>query len=147
MSACRRTLRTRLSAAACSAAAPFRSEALFLRGHFVFRHLVTDAWPAATLFFGLVLSAKDRCGCWSLQEEIRFAICPELIASRLFTEVLLENEVLMVYGPERFCSYQGYGSSFQCAGDFEDEVELDTETGTNSLGHLIALLDASCKCT
>ena len=35
----------------------------------------------------------------------------------------------MVYGPERFCSYQGYGSSFQCAGDFEDEVELDTETG------------------
>ena len=66
-----------------------------------------------------------------MQEEIRFAICPELIASRLFTEVLLENEVLMVYGPERFCSYQGYGSSFQCAGDFEDEVELDTETGTN----------------
>ena len=95
--------------------------------------------------FDLVSSAKGCCGCWSVQEEIRFAICPELIASRLFTEVLLENEVLMVYGPERFCSYQGYGSSFQCAGDFEDEVELDTETGT--IGHVNALLDASRKCT
>ena len=84
-----------------------------------------------------------------MQEEIRFAICPELIASRLFTEVLLENEVLMVYGPERFCSYQGYGSSFQCAGDFEDEVELDTETGTNGplTSHTNALLETSCKCT
>ena len=45
----------------------------------------------------------------------------------------------MVYGPERFCSYQGYGSSFQCAGDFEDEVELDTETGTNGFRHLISM--------
>ena len=35
-------------------------------------------------------------GC--VQEEIRFAICPELILSRLFTERLEENECLLING-------------------------------------------------
>ena len=35
-------------------------------------------------------------GC--VQEEIRFLICPELILSRLFTEVLDDNECLIVKG-------------------------------------------------
>lgn len=35
-------------------------------------------------------------GC--VQEEIRFVICPELIAARLFTEELGPNEALIVTG-------------------------------------------------
>jgi hypothetical protein len=35
-------------------------------------------------------------GC--VQEEIRFVACPELILSRLFTQVLGENEALVVTG-------------------------------------------------
>ena len=38
-------------------------------------------------------------GC--VQEEIRFVICPELILSRLFSEVLGENEALVVTGKFR----------------------------------------------
>ena len=43
-------------------------------------------------------------GC--VQEEIRFLVCPELIASRLFTERLEDNECLVVTGVERFSDYQ-----------------------------------------
>jgi poly(ADP-ribose) glycohydrolase len=39
----------------------------------------------------------DR-GC--VQEEIRFVICPELIAARLFTEALDSTEALLVVGEE-----------------------------------------------
>ena len=35
-------------------------------------------------------------GC--VQEEIRFLICPELLLSRLFTEMLDENECLLIKG-------------------------------------------------
>ena len=35
-------------------------------------------------------------GC--VQEEIRFLICPELLLSRLFTEVLDDNECVIIKG-------------------------------------------------
>lgn len=35
-----------------------------------------------------------------MQEEIRFVICPELIAARLFTEVLDSTEALLIVGEE-----------------------------------------------
>lgn len=41
-------------------------------------------------------------GC--VQEEIRFVICPELMISMLFTEVLRPNEALMMIG-EWFSSF------------------------------------------
>ena len=34
----------------------------------------------------------------SVQEEIRFVICPELIVSLLFTEVLEDNEAVVITG-------------------------------------------------
>ncbi len=42
-------------------------------------------------------------GC--VQEEIRFLICPELLASLLFTEELDDNESLLMTGSERFSNY------------------------------------------
>uniref|UniRef100_A0A1B6C9X7 poly(ADP-ribose) glycohydrolase n=1 Tax=Clastoptera arizonana TaxID=38151 RepID=A0A1B6C9X7_9HEMI len=63
-------------------------------------------------------------GC--VQEEIRFVICPELIAARLFTECLDDTEVLIVTGIERFSNYKGYSDSFQWAGNYQDNTASDS---------------------
>lgn len=55
-----------------------------------------------TFFYGLMFAFRMvgggvlSNGC--VQEEIRFVICPELILSRLFTEVLDDTEALVVTG-------------------------------------------------
>lgn len=48
------------------------------------------------LYFSYIGGGVLGTGC--VQEEIRFAICPELIISRLFTERLLDNEALVIVG-------------------------------------------------
>ncbi|ODM86781.1 Poly(ADP-ribose) glycohydrolase [Orchesella cincta] len=52
----------------------------------------------------------------AVMEEIMFAVCPELIISRLFTETLEDDEVLIISGTEQFSNYEGYGRSFHYAG-------------------------------
>ncbi|RWS25726.1 poly(ADP-ribose) glycohydrolase-like protein [Leptotrombidium deliense] len=64
-------------------------------------------------------------GC--VQEEIRFVINPELIVSRLFTEQLLDDEVLIVTGTEQFSRYSGYADKFRYKGDFIDSTAYDCE--------------------
>ena len=61
-----------------------------------------------------------------VQEEIRFTVCPELMASMLFTEVLADNEVLFVIGAEQYSSYTGYADNFTFAGRFHDTTGLDS---------------------
>ncbi|KAH9513046.1 hypothetical protein Btru_035690 [Bulinus truncatus] len=60
-----------------------------------------------------------------VQEEIRFIICPEMIVSRLFTETLTKDEVLVMTGCERFSNYTGYSDSFKYSGDHIDECHRD----------------------
>ncbi len=84
-------------------------------------------------------------GC--VQEEIRFLLSPELIASRLFTERLQNNECLVITGMpwslnrlecahfmrpffcnagfERFSNYEGYSRGFRFSGNHEDATPLD----------------------
>ncbi|KAK7498583.1 hypothetical protein BaRGS_00010243 [Batillaria attramentaria] len=62
-------------------------------------------------------------GC--VQEEIRFVICPELIVSRLFTEVLADNESLVMTGCEQYSEYTGYADSFEWARNHVDETPRD----------------------
>jgi poly(ADP-ribose) glycohydrolase len=62
-------------------------------------------------------------GC--VQEEIRFAICPELLISRLFTEQLLNNEAVIISGCEQFNSYTGYANDFEWTGDYKDTTPHD----------------------
>ena len=57
-------------------------------------------------------------GC--VQEEIRFAICPEMLVSLLVCEGMEANECIFLVGCERYCSYEGYAGSFKFAGDFVD---------------------------
>ncbi|XP_058649029.1 poly(ADP-ribose) glycohydrolase isoform X2 [Onychostoma macrolepis] len=64
-------------------------------------------------------------GSGLVQEEIRFLINPELIAARLFTEALEDNECLIVTGAEQFSRYSGYSDSFRWEGDGDDQTPRD----------------------
>lgn len=50
-------------------------------------------------------------GC--VQEEIRFAVCPELFVSRVVCESLLPNESVIVNGAALFSHTTGYASTFR----------------------------------
>ncbi|XP_066456517.1 poly(ADP-ribose) glycohydrolase isoform X1 [Eleutherodactylus coqui] len=61
-----------------------------------------------------------------VQEEIRFIINPELIASRLFTEELDPNECLIITGAEQYSEYRGYAESYKWDRAHEDEAPRDS---------------------
>jgi len=61
-----------------------------------------------------------------VQEEIRFTICPELIAAMLFSEKMEDIEAISVIGVEQFSSYSGYGDSFRFEGRMKDSTDRDT---------------------
>ncbi|XP_010368646.2 poly(ADP-ribose) glycohydrolase isoform X1 [Rhinopithecus roxellana] len=60
-----------------------------------------------------------------VQEEIRFLINPELIVSRLFTEVLDHNECLIITGTEQYSEYTGYAETYRWSRSHEDGSERD----------------------
>ncbi|XP_069836780.1 poly(ADP-ribose) glycohydrolase [Dendropsophus ebraccatus] len=60
-----------------------------------------------------------------VQEEIRFIINPELIASRLFTEELDPNECLIITGAEQYSEYKGYAETYKWHRSHEDEAPRD----------------------
>jgi len=64
----------------------------------------------------------------SVQEEIRFATCPELVAAMLVCPFMLEHEAIHVVGAEQFSEYIGYAGSLSFAGRHNDahmERDLD----------------------
>ena len=73
-----------------------------------------------------------------VQEEIRFCICPELMAGMLFMERMDENEAIVISGFERFSNYSGYSHSTKFTGDYIDR----NVSSVNSPSTLIAI-DAS----
>ncbi|XP_033004676.1 poly(ADP-ribose) glycohydrolase [Lacerta agilis] len=64
-------------------------------------------------------------GAGLVQEEIRFLINPELIVSRLITEVLDHNECLIIAGTEQYSEYTGYAETYQWARSHEDQTPRD----------------------
>eukprot|EP01080_Neovahlkampfia_damariscottae_P010710 gene10710-3332_t len=62
-------------------------------------------------------------GC--VQEEIRFAVSTECIASKLIMEELDDNESIIIIGSQRFSKYKGYGDTYTFDGDFNDTTEKD----------------------
>ena len=76
-------------------------------------------------------------GRGAVQEEILFAIAPELVVSCLVCEVLLSREALVIRGADRYSDYSGYASDFRWAGPhrrgttsaISDEGGNDTATG------------------
>ncbi|EER18044.1 conserved hypothetical protein [Perkinsus marinus ATCC 50983] len=64
----------------------------------------------------------------NVQEEIRFAICPELIVTMLLCEVMDDREAIRVDGATRFSNYTGYGYSFKWAGEYDDPTPLGRDS-------------------
>ncbi|KAK1791704.1 hypothetical protein P4O66_013683 [Electrophorus voltai] len=64
-------------------------------------------------------------GLGLVQEEIRFLINPELIVSRLFTEVLDDNECLIITGTEQYSKYSGYAESYRWKDNHKDDTPRD----------------------
>lgn len=65
-----------------------------------------------------------RLGC--VQEEIRFVISPELIATMLVTESLDDTEAIIITGVETYSTYEGYSTTFKWTGDFIDKTPKDS---------------------
>ncbi|MCO5603199.1 hypothetical protein L7F22_057346 [Adiantum nelumboides] len=61
-----------------------------------------------------------------MQEEIRFVVCPELIAGMLFMPAMQADEAIEIRGVERFSRYTGYSSSFCFVGDYSDIKPMDS---------------------
>ncbi|BES88115.1 poly(ADP-ribose) glycohydrolase [Nesidiocoris tenuis] len=79
-------------------------------------------------------------GRGSVQEEIRFVLCPELVVARLFCESLGDTEALIVTGCERFNTYEGYGGTFTWSGDYNDSARQ--RDSYHRLNTIVVAIDA-----
>jgi poly(ADP-ribose) glycohydrolase len=62
-------------------------------------------------------------GC--VQEEIRFALAPELLVAMIVSPVMEPSEAIVVRGTERFAATTGYGHTLRYAGAFIDPSTSD----------------------
>lgn len=53
---------------------------------------------------GLLLTAPPGV---RMQEEIRFVLCPELVAGMFFLPAMADNEAIEIIGAERYSTYTG----------------------------------------
>ena len=58
-------------------------------------------------------------GNGAVQEEILFAIFPELIGTICFCPDLADDEALIFYNAERFNDYEGYSTDFKFTGNYK----------------------------
>ena len=74
-------------------------------------------------------------GC--VQEEICFMVHPELMVSILMSDVMKKNEAIVMVGAERFTQHDGYASSINYAGRYDDKRPLDRYGRLDS--HFVAI--------
>lgn len=53
-----------------------------------------------------------------MQEEIRFAVCPETLVALALNAVMADGDAIVVRGATQWSAYRGYGFSLEYAGDF-----------------------------
>jgi poly(ADP-ribose) glycohydrolase len=70
----------------------------------------------------------------NVQEELYFAIHPELQLTMLFCQVMLSNEAIVVKGAERVTNYSGYGHTAHFEGVYEGTLAADQ--------HIVVAIDA-----
>jgi poly(ADP-ribose) glycohydrolase len=83
-------------------------------------------------------------GC--VQEEIRFAICPEMIVSRMLCEEMLPNEAVLISGARQYSTYAGYSDTFRFAGAVAEKLsDVVTHAASGRRAHNVCLtaLDAA----
>jgi hypothetical protein len=77
----------------------------------------------------------------AVQEEIMFAVAPELFASMLIAPALRDEEALLMLGAERFSRCTGYSRTLHFAGDF---AEVAPRSPSGEPATAIAAIDATC---
>eukprot|EP00005_Dracoamoeba_jomungandri_P002411 CAMPEP_0174250514 /NCGR_PEP_ID=MMETSP0439-20130205/663_1 /TAXON_ID=0 /ORGANISM="Stereomyxa ramosa, Strain Chinc5" /LENGTH=517 /DNA_ID=CAMNT_0015330605 /DNA_START=591 /DNA_END=2144 /DNA_ORIENTATION=- len=87
--------------------------------------LIEDANDCVQVDFANKLIGGGVLGFGCIQEEIRFMINPELIASLLFTAQLADNEAVVITGAERYSNYKGYAKTFRFVSPATDDSEID----------------------
>ncbi|NWQ95665.1 PARG glycohydrolase, partial [Burhinus bistriatus] len=102
-----------------------------LKTLFCYFRRVTEKSISFHLFLSYKVDFANRfvgggvTGAGLVQEEIRFLINPELIVSRLITEVLDHNECLIITGAEQYSEYTGYAETYRWARSHEDKTPRD----------------------
>ncbi|NWU79049.1 PARG glycohydrolase, partial [Onychorhynchus coronatus] len=106
----------------------YKADAFFFKEPFFYK----SAFPYYVhIFSELFVDFANRfvgggvTGAGLVQEEIRFLINPELIVSRLITEVLDHNECLIITGTEQYSEYTGYAETYRWARSHEDKTPRD----------------------
>ncbi|CAG5134342.1 unnamed protein product, partial [Candidula unifasciata] len=85
-----------------------------------------DGWGMLQADFANKYVGGGVLGHGLVQEEIRFIICPEMILSRLFTEALTDNEVLIMTGCLKICLHIGRHCDVPVySGDYRDCPDRD----------------------
>jgi poly(ADP-ribose) glycohydrolase len=74
-----------------------------------------------------------------VQEELMFAIHPELQLSILMTSVMRDDEAIILVGAERVAEFQGYGFEANFKKEWEDPRVLDLH---GRLSHQVVAIDA-----
>lgn len=64
-------------------------------------------------------------GC--VQEEIRFAVAPELLVGLLVSPYMRDEEAIVLRGAERFSATRGYAQTLEFAGHFADPCARDPD--------------------
>jgi poly(ADP-ribose) glycohydrolase len=61
-------------------------------------------------------------GC--VQEEIRFAVCPELLLARMVCEEMGNYEAVIISGARQYSAYTGYGHTFRWSEPHDDKTQV-----------------------
>ncbi|KAJ8311230.1 hypothetical protein KUTeg_011216 [Tegillarca granosa] len=73
-----------------------------------------------------------------VQEEIKFTVCPELIASMLFMECMDHNEAIVIKGFEQYTLTSGYAASLQYVGPYKDPAMIKKDDSASDEEFLTA---------
>ena len=92
------------------------SSAPLLPVHVCSSGVIEDCQGVAQCDFANKVLGGGVLGRGCVQEEIRFAISPELLLSRILAEVLMPHEALVMNGAVQYCNYSGYAKTFAFAG-------------------------------
>ena len=80
-------------------------------------------------------------GC--VQEEIRFALCPELICGMALCAAMRDDEALLMTGAERYSDYEGYAFGLRWGGDHIDATPRMGKSGAGTPATCIVAFDAT----
>eukprot|EP00759_Apiculatamorpha_spiralis_P034920 PhF_6_TR36007/c0_g1_i1/m.52173/K07759/PARG; poly(ADP-ribose) glycohydrolase len=82
--------------------------------------VIEEAHGTLQLDFAHKLIGGGVLGHGCVQEEIRFAVCPELLGARVVCEGMSPTEAIIINGAIQYSGYTGYGHGFRWSEPHED---------------------------